>query len=396
MLSENTENLQCNNLTINTTLSLDYNLTTTPIVITGSIVFIVILPLVLFHIKPFPLGTTSAVLLGAMLMVLCQVIDQIQVYGILGRQDNLTTILLLLGMMLIAQYFEREGLLELILKFLLKDHMSFYNYIWRVCLLSALLSALFTNDASCAIITPVLLKYWQKEQRSIIELELLVLGIATSANIGSVTTIFGNPQMALIAAKTSLRLYYKSQLDLVTCFMYLVPAAVLGFALNVVFLMIYYKMKISCLAKTPANMANIFLLQSHKLDNKNCDNLQTIDNSCAVAMHSGTDSCTVHRRHSCPILHISSEKFTNVTAQNYLITGLPKSNCLFLSNYNNEVDNTSKNIPKVQMHDIAEELSPSKSKPFIIIMCCMLLLTVVLFLSSGHPVVFDIGDFNCG
>ena len=51
----------------------DYALAELPILITGSIIFLMILPLVLFEFPLFPIGTTPSVLFGATLMVICQV-----------------------------------------------------------------------------------------------------------------------------------------------------------------------------------------------------------------------------------------------------------------------------------------------------------------------------------
>ena len=223
--------------------ALDYTLAETPKLVAGTVVFFIVLPFILFDFRYFPLGTTSALLLGAVLMVICQVVTQEEAYDVIGHRDNMTTIFLLLGMMLMAQFFEREQLLMKVLRRLLKPHFTFANYIWRVCLLSFILSALFTNDASCAILTPLLLKVWEVQERPTSELESILLGIATSANIGSVITVFGNPQMALIAARTSLPLYRNSRLDLRMSLLYLGPPAILGFFLNVGFLLLHQRFR---------------------------------------------------------------------------------------------------------------------------------------------------------
>ena len=229
---------------VNTTLpQLDYSLADTPKLVAGTTVFFAVLPFVLFDFKFFPIGTTSAIMLGAMLMVICQVVTQEEAYAVLGHRDNLTTIFLLLGMMLLAQYFEREQLLMKVLRRLLKPHFTFANYIWRVCLLSFVLSALFTNDASCAILTPLLLKVWEVQERPNTEIEAILLAIATSSNIGSVITVFGNPQMALIAARTSTPPFVKSRLDLRRSLLYLGPPAIVVFCLNIAFLLLHQRLR---------------------------------------------------------------------------------------------------------------------------------------------------------
>ena len=233
----------CLNVTDNSTLELDYTLADTYTLVCGLLVFVLILPFVLFEFRGFPIGTTSAILMGGTLMVACNVVTQEETYRVIGHQGNLTTIFLLLGMMLLAQYFEREQLLEKVMRRFLKPDHSFCNYIWRVCFMSFILSALFTNDAACAILTPLLLKFWEVQERPDCELETILLAIATSSNIGSVSTIFGNPQMALIAAKTAVPPYTASRLDLRTCLLYLGPLSVIAFFINLFFLLLHHRFK---------------------------------------------------------------------------------------------------------------------------------------------------------
>ena len=235
-------------------LTMDYmNETTTPPevdmfpniyrTVAGSCIFILVLPFVLFHFKFFPVRTTMAVLLGAMLMVTFNVITQSEVYEIIGKRYNLTTIFLLLGMALIAEYFEREQLVGKLLRIFLKSEQHFINYLVRVCVFSFVLSMIFTNDGCCLLLTPVLLRCWEEQERSRNELETLLLGVATSANIGSVTTVFGNAVLALISARTYSKEIGNFSVDLLTCFQYLLPPAIVCFWINFVFLCGHYRIK---------------------------------------------------------------------------------------------------------------------------------------------------------
>ena len=232
-----------NDTVSNVTDPFDHSLADTRTVVAGTLVFALILPFVLFDFRFFPIGTTTAVLLGAMLMIMTTVVGQDEAYEVIGHKENMTTIFLLLGMMLLAQYFEREQLLVRLLRRFLKPDQSFEDYIWRVSLLSFVLSAFFTNDACCAILTPLLLKYWEVQERPRVELETILLCIATSANIGSVTTVFGNPQMALIAARTDQPVFSSSRLDQRTCLKYLLLPAILGYFINLGFLVLHYRIK---------------------------------------------------------------------------------------------------------------------------------------------------------
>ncbi|XP_041367710.1 silicon efflux transporter LSI3-like [Gigantopelta aegis] len=237
-------------------LLLDYTLADTGTVVTGVVIFLLILPLVLFEFPFFPLGTTPAVLLGAVLMVCTTVLSQDDAYRHLGEPGNMRTIVLLLGMMLMARYFEREKIIDRIISRMLKDDISFASYLWRVCLATSLTSAFITNDAACVVLTPLWLENWKNQNRPRVELKTLLLAIATSANIGSAATIFGNPQMALIASKTNVPHFRQSRLDLFRCIMFIGLPTIIGSVLNVCFLNIHWKIRSRTSHKERNNTVN--------------------------------------------------------------------------------------------------------------------------------------------
>ena len=193
--------------------------------ILGSLCYVVIWPCLVYDFKCLPFGRIAAVLLGSVLMTLLLILTQEEVYCILGRKNSLQTLCLLLGMMLFAYYLEREGLLSLVLKPLMKRERSFYAILWVICLMSGTLSSLITNDATCVLLTPLILHEHRRQSRCKREFLPLLLGIATSANIGSAATVMGNPQNAYIAANVGLNL---SQ-----TFLSLFPAATVGLFLNI-------------------------------------------------------------------------------------------------------------------------------------------------------------------
>ena len=197
----------------------------------GSLCYIVIWPCLVYDFKCLPFGRIAAVLFGSVLMTVVLVLTQEEVYCVLGRKNSLQTLCLLLGMMLFAYYLEREGLLSLVLKPLMKKERSFYAILWLICLMSGTLSALITNDATCVLLTPLILLEHRRQKRSKREFLPLLLGIASSANIGSAATVMGNPQNAYIAANIGLNL---SQ-----TFLTLFPAAIVGLFLNTGLLYLY-------------------------------------------------------------------------------------------------------------------------------------------------------------
>lgn len=200
--------------------------------ILGTIIFVVVWPFIVLDMKWFPLGRPAAALVGAGFMVICHVVGQEEVYWIQGELGNMKTIFLLVGMMMISYYFDREGVLRLVSLWIFGDKKPFKHILWRVCLLSAFMSALITNDATCLVITPLLLLEFAKQKRSHREILPLCLGIATSANIGSAATIFGNPQNAFIASA--------AKVSLLEFFMALLPAALIGTAASVGLLYLFF------------------------------------------------------------------------------------------------------------------------------------------------------------
>ncbi len=193
----------------------------------GSIIFVVIWPFIAFDVqKHYPLSRPAAALVGATFMVMFLVIPIPQAFDVIGEQGNIQTICLLIGMMLLSYYYDREGLLRVIALWIFGNNKPFRHILWKVCVGSAVLSAIITNDATCIVLTPLILTEHIKQNRSKKEYAPLLIGIATSANIGSAATFFGNPQNAFIAANS------KGEISLVTFFATGLPAAVLGMCLS--------------------------------------------------------------------------------------------------------------------------------------------------------------------
>ena len=202
--------------------------------VVGTLIFLIVWPFIVQDVKYFPLGRPAAALLGATLMVVFTITPQEQTYRILGDQGNIQTICLLIGMMALSYYYDREGLLRIISLWIFGKGKPFRHVLWKVCILSAVLSALITNDATCVVITPLLLTEHKKQKRSEAEIAPLLLSIATSANIGSASTFFGNPQNAYIASNAGL--------SLLIFFITSLPAAIIGLSINIGMLyLIYYK-----------------------------------------------------------------------------------------------------------------------------------------------------------
>jgi Na+/H+ antiporter NhaD/arsenite permease-like protein len=168
--------------------------TTTPTpptyqIVLGCLAFFLILPFVLIPFRRYPLGSTGAVLVGAFLMVVTTVIGQLEVYTVIGDVNNLRTIFLLWGMMVISSYFEREHLIDHLLTKLFPNELAFHWWIVRLSIIDSILAALFTNDVACVILTPLVLGRWIDHKRDKHELNTLLLTLATQANIGKLDSI---------------------------------------------------------------------------------------------------------------------------------------------------------------------------------------------------------------
>ena len=203
--------------------------------IAATIIFVGVWPFIVFDMKWFPLGRPAAALVGAALMVIFNTVGQMEVYDIQAEIGDMQTIFLLVGMMMLSYYYDREGLLRLVaLKIFGTGHQPLRNILWRICLLSGFMSALITNDATCLVVTPLILFEFVKQGRDRRELLPICLGIATSSNIGSAATVFGNPQNAFIASAAGV--------NLLQFFVAELPAAVIGLVISVIILYImFYK-----------------------------------------------------------------------------------------------------------------------------------------------------------
>ena len=212
-------------------------------VVATCIVFAVVYPFILFEFTFLNICTTYVLMVGVSLMLLTGAISQDDLYEIIGQRHYHMAVLSVTGILVLFQFVEREQLLLKLFRRLLNQSITFRHYIFRVCLVTFVTSAIFTGEASSIAITPIVLKIWESHDRSRVELETLVLGISTSANIGSVSTIFGSLQMLLITAKTHLVRQDDVILDMRRCLFYLGIPSITAFLINLLFLILHQHMK---------------------------------------------------------------------------------------------------------------------------------------------------------
>ncbi|KAA8539936.1 hypothetical protein F0562_026628 [Nyssa sinensis] len=171
---------------------------TTVKVVLGSIAFAIFWVLAVFPAVPFlPIGRTAGSLLGAMLMVIFQVITPDQAYDAI----DLPILGLLFGTMVVSVYLERADMFKYLGKLLSWKCRGAKDLLCRICLISAISSAFFTNDTSCVVLTEFVLKIARQHN---LPPHPFLLALASSANIGSSATPIGNPQNLVIAVQSKI------------------------------------------------------------------------------------------------------------------------------------------------------------------------------------------------
>src|SRR5947207_9983844 len=171
------------------------------------------------QMKILPLNRPAAALLGAVLMVSTGVMTPQRAYGAV----NYDTLVLLLGMMLISAYLYLAHFFEWAADVILKYSHTPGRLLLYLTLTSGILSALLVNDTICLMLTPLVVAVIKRGKLPLLP---FLIALATSANIGSVATVVGNPQNMIIG--------HFSHIPFSEFSWSLVPAAIVGLAINFV------------------------------------------------------------------------------------------------------------------------------------------------------------------
>ncbi len=167
--------------------------------------------------KVLPLNRPAAALLGAALMVATGVLTPAQAYAAV----NYDTLVLLLGMMLIAAYLALAGFFDWAARWTLRIAKTPQRLLLYLILVSGTLSALLVNDTVCLMLTPLVVAVIVRGHLPLLP---YLLALAMSANLGSVATLVGNPQNMIIGSLSGLRF-----LDFTAS---LLPVALVGMAIQ--------------------------------------------------------------------------------------------------------------------------------------------------------------------
>src|SRR5438105_4612788 len=183
------------------------------------IVFIATYVLISVHrIRFLNLDRPTAALAGAVLMVILGIVPFDEA---LRGAINWETILLLLGMMIVVAYLKLARFFEFVSTWILIRARSPRRLLALLVAASGLLSALFVNDTICVLFTPIVLAAVVRARLNPVP---FLIALATSANIGSVMTLTGNPQNMLVGIF--------SKIPYGTFFLLLLPVGALGLLLD--------------------------------------------------------------------------------------------------------------------------------------------------------------------
>ncbi|KAK4363059.1 hypothetical protein RND71_018300 [Anisodus tanguticus] len=195
-------------------------------VILGSIAFAIFWVLAVFPSVPFmPIGRTAGSLFGANLMVLFRVLTPDEAYAAI----DLPILGLLFGTMVVSIYLERADMFKYLGKLLAWKSKGAKDLLCRICLVSAISSAFFTNDTCCVVLTEFVLKIARQQN---LPPHPFLLALASSANIGSSATPIGNPQNLVIAVL--------SKITFGGFLFGIFPAMLVGVVVNAVLLLCMY------------------------------------------------------------------------------------------------------------------------------------------------------------
>ena len=141
--------------------------------------------------SPRKLDRPTAALLGAVLMVMT---------GSLTRHEaaialDFSTLAVLFGMMVLLAVLMQSGLPTWLALKALKSCRGPHVLLALIVFTSGIASAVMLNDTICLLATPLLL---EMTAQAGISATPFLLALATSANIGSVMTLTGNPQNIII------------------------------------------------------------------------------------------------------------------------------------------------------------------------------------------------------
>ncbi len=172
------------------------------------------------------LDRTASAFCGAVAMVLAGVVSLSAAYTAISWD----TIVFLLGIMILVAHFQIAHFFDWIAFRIAIIAKTPFQFLVLLVFTSGILAAFFVNDTVCLMFTPIVLI--ATERLNLPKLPYL-LALTTSANIGSVMSVTGNPQNALVGVT--------AHFTFLEFLEHLAPVALLGLLLDVAILAFIFR-----------------------------------------------------------------------------------------------------------------------------------------------------------
>lgn len=150
-----------------------------------------------FKLPYVKLDRTSAALAGAAAMVALGVIAPREI----AESIDVDTIVLLLGMMLLAAYLTRAAFFRACAYYVLRLSRTPRGLLFALIGISGVLSAFLVNDTVCLMLTPLTLALVARADLPPLP---YLLGLCMASNAGSAATFTGNPQNMIIGVASKI------------------------------------------------------------------------------------------------------------------------------------------------------------------------------------------------
>jgi Na+/H+ antiporter NhaD/arsenite permease-like protein len=171
----------------------------TAVIASTWVVFVLVyVGLALGRLPLLHLDRAGITLVGAAVMLVLEVVD----FPDAVAAVDFPTIALLFGMMVVVAYLRIAGFFRLQASWVLARVRSPHAVLATIVALAGVLSAFLVNDIVCLALAPVVLRIARRLRRDPVP---FLVALATSANIGSVGTITGNPQNMIIGSLSRIR-----------------------------------------------------------------------------------------------------------------------------------------------------------------------------------------------
>jgi len=165
--------------------------------LTVAIFAIVYLGMILGGLPFLQLDRTGVALLGAIAVVGLEILSPEQA----ARAVHLPTLLLLFSFMVISAQMRLGGFYTWVTQRIAALPLAPPALLGAVIVVTAALSAVFSNDVVCLAVAPVLTHACLRRRLDPVP---FLLALACAANVGSAATLIGNPQNMLIGQKLEL------------------------------------------------------------------------------------------------------------------------------------------------------------------------------------------------